>query len=170
MIKKILLALLAVFVIIQFVRPEKNESDDQLNAVAKKYEVPMEVEDILKVACYDCHSNNTRYPWYASVQPAAWWLADHVKDGKRHLNLSDFVTRPIALQNHKLEEIVEQVEKKEMPLASYTYLGLHKEANLTDEQRQTLINWAKAQMDTLKAQYPADSLVLKRNGPPPPPQ
>ena len=168
MIKKILLALLAVFVIIQFVRPEKNESDDQLNAVAKKYEVPMEVEDILKVACYDCHSNNTRYPWYASVQPCAWWLADHVNEGKRELNFSNFITRPIAVQNKKFDEIAKEVEEKEMPLHDYTYLGLHKEANLTDAQRQIIVNWARAQMDSLKAQYPADSLVLKRKSPPPP--
>ncbi len=166
--KKILLGLLAIFVIIQFIRPEKNQSDDQLNAVAKKYEVPEKVEDILKVACYDCHSNNTRYPWYANIQPSAWWLADHVKDGKRNLNFSDFVTRPIAVQNHKFEEIAEQVEKKEMPLSEYSYLGLHSDAKLTDEQRKVLVDWAHVQMDSLKAQYPADSLVLKRKGPPPP--
>ena len=168
MVKKILLALLAVFVIIQFIHPEKNQSDDQLNAVSKKYEVPENVEAILKVACYDCHSNNTRYPWYANVQPSAWWLADHVNEGKRELNFSNFITRPIAVQNKKFDEIAEQVEKKEMPLAEYTYLGMHQDAKLTDAQRQTLINWAKAQMDSLKAQYPADSLVLKRKGPPPP--
>jgi hypothetical protein len=89
-----------------------------------------------------------------------------VDEGKRELNFSNFVTRPVAVQNHKFEEIAEQVEKKEMPLPSYTYLGLHKEANLTDDQRKTLVNWAHAQMDSLKAQYPADSLVLKRKGPP----
>ncbi len=166
--KKILLGLLAIFVIIQFIRPEKNQSDDELNAVSKKYEVPENVEAILKVACYDCHSNNTRYPWYAEVQPSTWWLAHHVDEGKHHLNFSDFVTRPIAVQNHKFEEIAEQVEKKEMPMSEYTYLGLHSEAKLTDEQRKTLVDWAHAQMDSLKAQYPADSLVLKRRGPPPP--
>ncbi len=168
MIKKIILALLAVFVIIQFIHPERNQSDEQLNHISKKYEVPMEVEDILKVACYDCHSNSTRYPWYANVQPAAWWLADHVNEGKRELNFSNFITRPIAVQNKKFDEIAKEVEEKEMPLHEYTYLGLHKEANLTTEQRQTLVNWAHAQMDSLKAQYPADSLVLKRKSPPPP--
>lgn len=168
MIKKILLALLAVFIVIQFIRPEKNQSDDQLNAVAKKYEVPENVEAILAVACYDCHSNNTRYPWYASVQPCAWWLADHVNEGKRELNFSNFITRPIAVQNKKFDEIAKEVEEKEMPLHDYTYLGLHKEANLTDAQRQIIVNWAHAQMDSLKAQYPADSLVLKRKSPLPP--
>lgn len=163
---KILLGLLAALVIIQFFPIEKNQSDDQLYAVSKKYEVPENVEAILKVACYDCHSNKTEYPWYSKVQPAAWWLANHVDEGKRELNFSNFITRPVAVQNHKFEEIAETVEKKEMPLPSYTYLGLHKEANLTDDQRKTLVNWAHAQMDSLKAQYPADSLVLKRKGPP----
>lgn len=166
--KKILLALIAIFVIIQFIRPERNVSDDQLFAISKKYEVPENVEAILQVACYDCHSNKTEYPWYANIQPAAWWLADHVNEGKRELNFSNFITKPVAVQNHKFEEIAEQVEKKEMPLASYTYLGLHSGANLTSEQRKTLVDWAHAQMDSLKAQYPADSLVLKRKGPPPP--
>ncbi len=163
--KKILLALLAVFVIIQFIRPEKNVSDDQTYHLSKKYNVPEDVAGILKVACDDCHSNKTRYPWYAQVQPAAWWLAEHVAEGKRKLNFSKFTSLKIAVQNHKFEEIVEMVEEKEMPLSSYTWLGLHGEANLSDAQRQTIVNWAKAQMDTLKAQYPADSLILRR--PPP---
>ncbi len=170
MVKKILLGLLAVFVVIQFIRPEKNDSDEQLHHVSKKYDVPADVADILKVACNDCHSNKTEYPWYASVQPVAWWLADHVKDGKRHLNFSTFAGLKIALQNHKFEEVVEMVEKKEMPLPSYTNLGLHSGANLSDAQRQTLIKWAKTNMDSLKAQYPADSLILKRPQSPPPPQ
>jgi Haem-binding domain len=108
----------------------------------------------------------TEYPWYANIQPVAWWLNHHVTDGKRHANYSTFAQLPIAVQNHKLEETIEMIEEKEMPLASYTYFGLHKEANLTDEQRQILIRWAKAQMDSLKAHYPADSLVMKRKSPP----
>ena len=168
MLKKILLGLLAVFVIMQAFRPVKNESDDQTNAISTKYAVPADVAAILKVACNDCHSNKTEYPWYANVQPVAWWLADHVKEGKREVNFSNFTSRPIAVQNKKFNEIAEQVEKKKMPLPSYTNLGLHSGANLSDAQRQTLITWAKAQMDTLKAQYPADSLILRRpSGPPP---
>ncbi len=168
MIKKILLGLLAIMVIIQLIRPEKNDSNDQQNHVSTKYEVPAEVASILKGACDDCHTNKTEYPWYANVQPAAWWLAGHVEDGKRHLNFSDFTSRKIAIQNHKFEEVVEMVEEKEMPLPSYTWMGLHPEAKLTDQQRQTLVNWAKAQMDTLKANYPADSLVMRRPSNPQP--
>ena len=91
MFKKILLALLALFLIIQLFRPEKNNSNDLTNAITIKYEVPEEVAVILKNACNDCHTNNTVYPWYANIQPAAWWLEEHVVDGKRHLNLSDFI-------------------------------------------------------------------------------
>lgn len=166
--KKLLLGLAAVLVIIQFFPITKNNSDDQLYDISKAYDVPEDVAGILKVACNDCHSNKTEYPWYAKIQPVAWWLQHHVDEGKRELNFSEFTTRKIAVQNHKLEEIVEQVEANEMPLPSYTWLGLHSGAKLSAEQKQKLITWAKAQMDTLKAHYPADSLVLKRpQGPPP---
>jgi hypothetical protein len=165
MFKKILLALLAIFVIIQLFRPEKNNSNDLTNAVTKKYDVPEEVAVILKNACNDCHTNNTVYPWYANVQPVAWWLDEHVKDGKRHLNLSDFTNLPIAVQNHKFEEIVEVIDENEMPLESYTYLGLHQEANLTSKEKEVLKSWAVKQMDYLKSNYPADSLIMKRRQP-----
>jgi hypothetical protein len=160
--KKILLGLLAALVVIQFVRPAKNTSGDQSKALSSAYPVPAEVASILAVACDDCHTNHTTYPWYAQVQPVLWWLNGHVNGGKKHLNFSDFTGRRIAYQNHKFEEIVEQVEEKKMPIPSYTYLGLHAGAKLTDTQRQTLVNWAKAQMDTLRARYPADSLVMRR--------
>lgn len=168
MIKKILIGILIVFVIIQFIRPDKNVSNDETYSIATKYEVPKEVGQILKVSCNDCHSNQTRYPYYANIQPVAWWLDHHVTDGKKHLNFSEFTKMPIAIQNHKLEETVEMVEELEMPLPSYTYLGLHKEAKLSDDQRKIVIDWAKAQMDILKANYPADSLKMPRirNAPP----
>lgn len=166
MVKKILFGLLAILVIIQFFRPDKNDANDQTFALAKKYQVPENVKQTLKVACNDCHSNLTKYPWYAEVQPVAWWLNDHVEHGKSDLNFSDFTNMPIAVQNHKFEEIIEKVEEHEMPLPSYTNFGLHAEANLTEEQRQMVINWAKAQMNYLKEKYPADSLIMKRRKPP----
>ncbi|MEQ9232103.1 MAG: heme-binding domain-containing protein [Cyclobacteriaceae bacterium] len=162
MIKKILIGLLIAFVIIQFIRPEKNISDDQSAHLSKNYDIPAPVNAILKVACNDCHSNKTRYPWYANVQPGAWYLNNHIEHGKSHLNFSTFTNLRLGVQNHKFEEIIEEVKEGEMPLASYTYLGLHSEANLTQEQRTLLVNWAQEQMDMLKATYPADSLVLRR--------
>ena len=162
MLKKVLLILGLAFVIIQFIRPDKNDSNIATYDVSKKYEIPENVHIILKNSCNDCHSNLTKYPWYANVQPVAWWLDGHIKDGKRHLNFSEFTKLPIAVQNHKFDELIEMVEKHEMPLESYTYLGLHEEANLTDEQRTLLTNWGKDQMNMLKETYPADSLVMKR--------
>lgn len=160
--KKILLALLAVLVIIQFIKPARNQSNDETYGVATKYPVPDDVKAILKSACNDCHSNSTEYPWYSNVQPSAWWLASHVNGGKKHLNYSEFTNLPIAVQHHKFEETIEMVEEKNMPISSYTWFGLHPEAKLTDDQRAVLTAWAQSNMDSLKAQYPADSLVLKR--------
>jgi hypothetical protein len=164
---RIFLVLAALLILAQFIRPEKNESNDRTFDLSTRYTVPADVEQVLKVACYDCHSNQTIYPWYYNFQPVAWWVNNHVTDGKRHLNFSTFTQRPIAVQNHNFEEIVEVVEENEMPMKEYTYLGMHPDANLTDQQRELIISWAKAQMDTLKANYPADSLVMKRRGPAP---
>lgn len=158
--KTILIGLAVVLVLIQFIRPARNQSNDQTNHISTKYPVPAEVESILKTACYDCHSNNTVYPWYANVQPVAWWLADHVNEGKRELNFSNFTTRRIAVQNHKLEEMIEQVKEGEMPLGSYTWV--HRDAALSQEQKMLLTGWAQSLMDTIRAHYPADSLVLRR--------
>ena len=157
--KKVLIGLGIILIIIQFIRPDKNESNDLTNDITTKYPVPEDVNHLLQVSCNDCHSNKTEYPWYANVQPVAWWLNDHVVDGKKHLNL--------FVQNHKFEEVVEMVEKKEMPLPSYTNLGLHSEANLSDEQRTKIIDWAKSQMNYLKNTYPADSLKFPERGPAP---
>ena len=166
MLKKILLGLVAVLVIIQFFKPEKNLSDDQSGNIALKYTVSSELKEILAVACNDCHSNKTEYPWYVNIQPVAWFLDNHVREGKHELNFSTFTKLPIAVQNHKFDETIEMVEEKEMPLESYTYFGLHKGANLTPAQRELIISWAKAQMATLKNEYPADSLKMKKRTPP----
>lgn len=160
--KKIAIALSIILIVIQFIRPEKNISGNETFAIQTKYNLPNDVENILQVSCYDCHSNTTKYPWYSNVQPAAWFLADHVNDGKKHLNFSEFTNMPLFVQNHKLEETKEMVEEKEMPLSSYTYFGLHPEANLTDAQRQKIIDWADSQMNYLKQTYPADSLAFPK--------
>jgi hypothetical protein len=162
MLKKIIYGVLIILLVVQFIRPTKNSSNDNTHQIATKYRVPAEVDTILKVACYDCHSNKTEYPWYSNVQPGAWFLSNHVNDGKKHLNFSEFTNLSIAIQNHKLEEIIEEVVEKEMPLASYTYLGLHTAAKLNDEQRLTLNTWAREQINYLKAIYPKDSLKMKK--------
>ncbi len=160
--KKILLGILALLVIIQFIKPERNLSGDETYGVATKYPMPEDVKNILAVACNDCHTNLTRYPWYADVQPGAWFLANHVNGGKKKLNFSTLTKLPVAVQNHKFDEVIDNVKKKEMPISSYTFFGLHPDAKLTDDQRAVITGWAQANMDSLKAQYPADSLVMKK--------
>jgi len=140
--KKIFLVILALLVIIQFIRPAKNISSSMSpNDISKHYTVSEDVNQILKKACNDCHSNNTIYPWYTNVQPVGWWMAKHVKDGKKHLDFSEFAGYTPKKQHHKLEEVVEMVKEKEMPLNSYTWM--HKTAKLTDQERILLVNWAE---------------------------
>ena len=160
-IKKILWVLLAAFIIIQFFRPTKNQSIEVLSSdISRNYQVPAEVQTILAKACNDCHSNTTRYPWYAEIQPVSWWLSNHIKDGKRHLNFNEFSGYRIGRQYKKLEECMEQVKEGDMPLPSYTLI--HKNAILTETEKQTLYNWCEVLRDSIKADYPADSLVIKK--------
>lgn len=158
--KKVLIGLLIVFIVMQAFRPAKNTSNDTSKGIFKSYTVPDEVKIILAKACYDCHSNNTRYPWYSEVQPFAWWHGDHIKEGKRKMNFNEFDGYRIARQYKKMEECIKEVKEGEMPLPSYTWI--HKDAILTDAEKQTLFNWCETVRDSIKARYPADSLVIKK--------
>ncbi len=139
--KKIILVLTTLIIVIQFFRPAKNTSDaEHVNTLGKAYSIPIEVKTILEKACNDCHSNNTIYPWYSNVQPIAWWLASHIKEGKQHLNFDGFLTYTPKKQDHKMDEVIEMVKEKKMPLPSYTWT--HSNAKLTNEERVVLTNWA----------------------------
>lgn len=158
--KKILWLLLVVFIVIQFFRPAKNRTEAASPAsIARLYPVPDSVARLLQVACNDCHSNNTRYPWYAEVQPVAWWLANHVEEGKRELNFDAFGTYSLRRQYHKLEETIEMVKDGAMPLESYTWL--HRNARLSDADKRTLSAWADGIMQQMRTTYPPDSLQRK---------
>jgi hypothetical protein len=140
--KKILWVLLLLFIAIQFIRPARNESTELgKNDITNFYNVPADVTGILNRSCNDCHTNNTIYPWYANVQPVAWWLQNHVNEGKRELNFSEFGAYTPRKQDHKLEELIELVEKDAMPLNSY--LWVHRSAKLSTEDKKLLTDWAK---------------------------
>ena len=159
-LKRILIILFIIFVLIQFIRPEKNRSEGiSANDISTKYPVPDSVQAILKIACNDCHSNNTRYPWYAEIQPVAWWLSNHIHDGKRGLNFSEYTSYRIKKQFHRLDDINDLLKKNEMPLSSYTLI--HTDARLTEQQKLILANWTGIIRDTIKAHYPPDSLLKK---------
>lgn len=152
MIKKIMTGALVALLLIQFFRPEKNQSrEPSTNDITAQYAVPEEVQEIMKKACNDCHSNNTQYPWYSNVQPVAWWIQDHVQEGKKELNFSTFASYKPKKQHHKLEEIVEQVKEEEMPLRSYTWM--HRAAALTQQERVTLTRWADALRQQIAATH-----------------
>ena len=154
--KKILLTLLAIFIIIQFIRPARNVSDTvSPNDITKVYHVPADVQQVLKVSCNDCHSNNTQYPWYTNVQPVGWWLQSHVNEGKSHLDFSSFASYTAKRQHHKLEEVIEQVKDNHMPLNSY--LWIHKDAKLSEAQKTLVINWA----EQLRAQIAREKNVAE---------
>jgi hypothetical protein len=160
-LKRVLVILLIVFIVIQFFRPKRNVSaQTSRNDISTLYSVPGDVKQILAKACNDCHSNNTRYPWYAEVQPVAWWLADHVEEGKHELNYSEFASYSLRKQYHKLEETEEMVKEKHMPLESY--LWMHKDADLTEQERQRLTEWSVGIRKEMESKYPIDSLIKKK--------
>ena len=139
--KKILLTLIAVFIIIQFIKPDKNQSvADTPNDIFAHYQAPDSTRQLIRTACYNCHSNNTVYPWYSEVQPVAWWLSNHIKDAKAELNFSEFASYLPKKADHKLEEVVEMVKEGDMPLKSYSLV--HKDSRLTDAQRVEITTWA----------------------------
>lgn len=161
-VKIAFLLLAVVFAGMQFFRPEKNLGrPDPSKEITAAVEVPWEVGAILRESCYDCHSDSTRYPWYAEIMPAGWYLAGHIRDAKRQLNFSEFASGSPRRQYHKLEEISEQIEGDEMPLPSY--LLIHRVAVLSDAQKDALRRWVDASRNSMKARYPADSLERRRN-------
>lgn len=160
-LKKIAVFLLVLLIGMQFIRPEKNISmGPSTNNITNVFPVSDTVRNIFEKSCYDCHSNNTKYPWYSNIQPVASWLHDHIEDGKDEINFDEFATYRIGRQYRKLLEIKEQLDEDEMPLGSYTLI--HKDAKLTGEQKTVLLNWVESQRSLMRTKYPADSLVTKR--------
>ncbi len=146
--KKILLALLIVFIAIQFIQPAHNTSGQVLPTdITKTVNVPDKVLDIFKNSCYDCHSNNTNYPWYSKIQPMAWFMAHHIKNGKADLNFSEFGSYTPRKQRSELKEIGHSLKDGTMPLSSYTLI--HKNANLSKEEKALLIDWTTKTKDSL---------------------
>ena len=151
--KKLLLGLLVVVLAgIQFIRPAKNLGplEPGPGDIAVLFATPPPIRTILAKACYDCHSDRTRYPWYAEVQPVGWWLASHIKDGRRHLNFSQFASYPSKRADHKLEAAIREIRDEEMPLGSYTLI--HRDAALTDAESAALTAW----LESVRRQLPTN--------------
>jgi len=140
--KKILLALLLIFIAMQFYRPSKNTAQGNHTKIfITETNPPQEVKIVLEKSCYDCHSNNTIYRWYNNIAPVSYWLAEHIKHGKENLNFSEWDSLSVKKKDHKLEEIIEVLEDGVMPLKEY--LWNHDEAKLTYDQKTAITDWAK---------------------------
>lgn len=137
-LNKILVILLVAFVLIQFFpidksNPPVNKGMDFLTI--KQTPEPMATQ--IRASCYDCHSNETVYPWYSRIQPFGWWLKNHIDEGRGHLNFSTYATYEPKRQAHKMEESAEMVANGEMPMESYVLI--HDKAKLTEAQRQEMV-------------------------------
>ncbi len=168
-LKIVVIVLAVAFVAAQFVRTDRtNPPIDE----TKVLQAPADVQAILDRSCADCHSSKTTWPWYTNVQPVAWWIADHVKEARKELSLSEFGTYSPKKAAHKMEEVCEMVEKGEMPLKSY--LPLHPSAKLSDADRTRLCEWSKAERALILgggAAAPAPPVAnapAAVNAPPPP--
>src|SRR5690625_1739864 len=147
-LKIIALIILVAFIGIQFIPTERNQSD----FVPKTdfllvYNTPENIGNLIMESCYDCHSNNTKYPWYNRVQPIAWFLEDHVMEGKKELNFSEWDAYSNRRKNSKLNSIISQIRDDEMPLFSYTIM--HRNAVYSDYEKELVMEYMSRIKDSL---------------------
>ncbi len=141
-IKKGIPIIIFLFLLAQFFQPEKNNGElVSINPFLEETQPSETVQLILKNSCFDCHSNHTNYPWYANITPINYFIAHHVNEGKKEFNMSQWEGTSVKRKIHKMEEVAEVVQEKTMPLN--LYIVLHSEANLTDLQREAVVNWAE---------------------------
>lgn len=140
--KKILWIALGILLLMQLIRIDKtNPPIDPSVDFAQAAKPPADVMAILKSACYDCHSSETRYPWYTNVAPVSWWVKNHINEGRKHFDFSSLGMFDPAKRAELLSDAAEVVEHGEMPLNSYTWM--HPEAQLSPEQKNRLVQWMR---------------------------
>lgn len=138
--KKILLWIVGVFIVMQLVPVDRtNKPVDKKQNFVDVLQSPKQVQEILKNACYDCHSNEVKYPKYAYVAPISWSIKHHINEGRERVNFSEWTRYNAEQKDHILDDIIESVQNKEMPLKGY--IPMHPEANLTDAQRKIFTDY-----------------------------
>ena len=148
-VKVIAWILLIALVVIQFIPTERNQGDTvPISDFMVVNKVPSSVKETVRTSCYDCHSNNTAYPWYNKVQPVDWYLEDHIKEGKAELDFNEWDTYSDRRKSIKLRSIIKQIESGEMPLDSYTLI--HKDAMLSEDDTKIVIDYMTSLKDILK--------------------
>ncbi|MBI1873607.1 MAG: heme-binding domain-containing protein [Acidobacteria bacterium] len=150
-VKTLSTILIALLIAIQFVQPARtNPPADPARAITRRLQVDPEVARILDRACRDCHSNDTRWPWYSRVAPGSWLVIDHVNHGRRHLNFSDWPDD--ATEQEKLSAICSEVTSGRMPVSSYTLV--HRNARIESQDARRVCEWATREQQALNVTSP----------------
>ena len=150
LLKRIVLGLVVVFAGMQLFRPDRtNPPVDSAQAVKATATVPPEVDAVFRRACYDCHSSETRWPWYSGVAPMAWGVADHVEEGRAAFNFSQWGAYPVRKRLAILEKVCDEVREGKMPLKQY--LWLHRDATLSEADWKSVCDWSTDEADRLAA-------------------
>lgn len=145
-IKWAMIVLACLLVAIQFVRPARtNPQVDESQTIFARTQMTPQVAAIFDRSCRDCHSNKTVWPWYTNVAPISWWLSNHVNDGRRSLNMSEWGKLAQDRQDRKLRQICDEVSDGVMPLSSY--LPMHPQAKLSAEDKKILCDWTEAERE-----------------------
>jgi hypothetical protein len=149
-LKIVLIVFVVIFVGMQAIRPTlSNPSIDESQTINARTQITPQVATILDRSCRDCHSNKTVWPWYTQIAPVSWWLSNHVNEGRRNLNLSEWGKLPSDRQDRKLRQICDEVQDGIMPLSSY--LPMHPVAKLSDQDKKTLCDWTDAERRRLSS-------------------
>lgn len=141
--KKILIGAAILFVVMQFIQPSPNRQENTVASI----NMPENIKHTLSRSCFDCHSNNTRYPWYSSIQPVGWILARHIRRGKADLNFDEFPGYSERRQLNKLRAIRTSMKEGSMPLPSY--LLIHRDARLSPVEKRLITDWAERITDSI---------------------
>lgn len=148
-LKKVGFILFLVLIAIQFYQPALNQNlgQDYTNDFLITTNAPKNISKLIQASCYDCHSNNTNYPWYSYIQPARFFMESHIATGKENLNFNEWGNYSARKQNNKLDRIAKQIKSNEMPLSSYTMI--HKNATLSATQKKEVLDWISQLKDSL---------------------
>ncbi|SIQ56562.1 heme-binding domain-containing protein [Maribacter ulvicola] len=142
LLKKISLGIVIIFITLQFFSPTKNiAAGNHTEAFIDQTNPTPELKRLFESSCYDCHSNHTDYPWYNNIAPISFWLADHVKEGKEHLNFSDWANYSLDKKDNLLKEIEEEVVNGNMPLSQYTIF--HNGTAISANEVNKLVEWVR---------------------------
>ena len=146
---------LFIFVVIQFFGPERtNPKVEPSRSVQSLTQIPPEVLATLKRACYDCHSNETAWPWYSYIAPVSWLVIKDVNEGRRHINFSEWAQYSPKKVTRALDETCEEVQERRMPLS--IYLLMHADAKLSETEIETICAWTNAEIARLTGE-PAEA-------------